>query len=325
MKPCKKIRLVDKNFNIIQYMNNEKNKLITKEQVENILNQFSTTKLQIKNLQYYQNAFVHESYYQSIQNDIINNNITNSTDLKFFYIPKESNERLEFLGDSALKLVIGKYLYDRFPNEREGFLTRIKIKLEKTNTLHCFAKKLNFKQYLLLSSQVENQTIINYSRGRNTPSFYEDAFEAFCGAILLDFDYYTLEKFIISIIERYVDFSELIYVNDNFKDSLQRLFQSKKIPLPCYKPVSNFNNHFIRIVLLEKTFCPLLNIDVNEFNQKSIQILKTYMKYNNEYDEYFDLLENYTIIGIGKEKKVIDAEQKCAKNCLLNLKINLNY
>lgn len=309
-------------------MNNTKNILITKPDVENILNKLSNSKLQIRNLEYYQLAFVHESYYQSIQNDIINNNLDNIKNFNNLYIPKESNERLEFLGDSVLKSIMGKYLYKRFPNEREGFLTRIKIKIEKTSTLHMFAKRLNFKKFLLLSPQIESSTIVNYNRGRNTPSFYEDSFEAFIGAILLDFEddgFKIAENFITCIIEEFVDFSNLIYTNDNFKDSLQRLFQNKKIPLPIYKTISTTDKIFVKILIIESNYINEFNLNLEKIKKTSLYILNMYKQKNEEYDELFNLLETHIIIGVGKDKKVINAEQKCAKNCLNNLNTSLNY
>lgn len=309
-------------------MNNTKNILITKLDVENILNKLSNSKLQIRNLEYYQLAFVHESYYQSIQNDIINNNLDNIKNFDNLYIPKESNERLEFLGDSVLKSIMGKYLYKRFPNEREGFLTRIKIKIEKTSTLHMFAKSLNFKKFLLLSPQIDSNTIINYNRGRNTPSFYEDSFEAFIGAILLDFDddgFKIAENFITCIIEEFVDFSNLIYTNDNFKDSLQRLFQNKKIPLPIYKTISTTDKIFTKILIMDCNYINEFKLNLEKIKKTSLDILNTYKEKNEEYNELFKLLETHMVIGVGKDKKVINAEQKCAKNCLNNLNTSLNY
>ncbi len=309
-------------------MNNTKNILISKSDAECILNNLSKSKLQISNLEYYQLAFIHESYYQSIQNDIINNNLGNIQNYDNLYIPKESNERLEFLGDSVLKSIMGKYLYMRFPNEREGFLTRMKIKIEKTSTLHMFAKRLNFKKFLMLSPQIESSTVINYNRGRNTPSFYEDSFEAFIGAIILDFGddgFKIAENFITHVIEEFVDFSDLIYTNDNFKDSLQRLFQNKKIPLPIYKTLTTSDKNFTKILVIDSSYCGEFKLDLEKIKKLSIDILNSYKTYNEEYDDLFKLLETHLIIGVGKDKKVVNAEQKCAKNCLNNLNTSLNY
>ena len=188
-------------------MDNQNNQLANREKIENILNYFenigdNNKKLKINNLEYYQRAFVHESYYQSVQNTVINK-FLDVEKTYLHYIPCESNERLEYLGDHILKAIMGKYLFTRFDQEREGFLTKLKIKIEKCSMLHQFGLTLGFKNLLLLSLQVENQTILDLDRGRNTPSYYEDAFEAFIGAIMLDFNergYIYAERFVISVI-----------------------------------------------------------------------------------------------------------------------------
>ena len=114
-------------------MDNSINKMITKNEVEDILNYFGNigdngSRLTINNLEHFQRAFVHESYYQSTQNAIVNNiQLTNPF---ITYIPCESNERLEYLGDHILKAILGRYLFERFDGEREGFLTKLKIKIE---------------------------------------------------------------------------------------------------------------------------------------------------------------------------------------------------
>jgi dsRNA-specific ribonuclease len=186
-------------------MENPNNCLITKKDVENILNYFGNigdndTYLNINNLEHYQNAFVHESYYQAVQYHFSKNE--KKEELQNCYLPKSSSERLEYLGDHILKSTLGRYLFERFGNEREGFLTKLKIKIEKCSMLHKIGVTLGFKKFLLLSLQVENQTILCIERGRNTPSFYEDAFEAFIGSILVDFgEKFNIEQTQFSILK----------------------------------------------------------------------------------------------------------------------------
>lgn len=318
-------------------MDNPINKLITKEEVENILNYFTNIgdncqRLTINNLEFFQRAFVHESYYQSVQNSIINNNF----EKKYInYIPIESNERLEYLGDHILKATMGRYLYERFSNEREGFLTKLKIKIEKCSMLHKFGVILGFKKFLLLSLQVENQTILDIDRGRNTPSYFEDVFEAFIGAIILDFEemgYIYADRFVRSVIENVIDFAELISKNDNFKDSLQRYYQSLKWKTPTYINL-NENNPLYR-----KVFTRILILNHDQFIQldQSVQekilmytkfILKEYKNTNpTVFKKLFDIQsDNQYIIGLGLGRKVVEAEQNCAKQSLLNLNLSLNY
>lgn len=333
-------------------MDNPSNRLITREEVENILNHFTNIGndkifLHINNLEHYQRAFVHESYFQAIQNTVLNqsemdkiDNIieketTKNQEKYINYVPIESNERLEYLGDHILKAILGRYLYMRFGDQREGFLTRLKIKLERCSMLHQVGVVLGFKKHLLLSLQVENQTILDIDRGRNTPSYYEDAFESFIGAIMEDFQemgYVYAERFVISVIENTVDFAEIISKNDNFKDSLQRFFQSHKWKTPNYYNLQEsgplYRKVFTRMLFLtQEQFDDLNPEQQNSIKEYSYTAIEEYK--NTNPDVFEKLMELITvkqyILGIGFGRKVVQAEQDCAKTSLLNLQLDLNY
>lgn len=327
-------------------MDNPNNRLITKDEVEHILNYFGNIGdnnefLKINNLEHYQQAFVHESYFQAVQyyyskindpnqkqDEIVNNNHP-------FYIPKGSSERLEYLGDHILKAVMGRYLFERFENEREGFLTKLKIKIEKCSMLHKIGITLGFKKFLLISLQIENQTILSLDRGRNTPNYYEDAFEAFIGSILVDFQergYVYADRFVRNVIENIIDFAELISKNDNFKDSLQRYFQSLKWKTPIYISLNEDGP------LYRKIFTRMLVFTKEQFNTMDAIIQDNIQKYTNsvllEYKTnnptiYLKLLDIYQsgnyILGIGFGRKVTQSEQECAKQCLEILNLDLNF
>lgn len=322
-------------------MDNPINTLISKDDIENILNYFgnignNNTKLAINNIESYRVAFTHESYYQSVLNFLNTKNESTNKSLYLNYIPKESSERLEYLGDHILKAIIGRYLYERFPNEREGFLTKLKIKIEKCSMLHKIGVILGFKKFILLSLQVENQTILDSHRGRNTPSYYEDSFEAFVGAILEDFGefgYIYAERFVRNVIEHIIDFSDLISRNDNFKDSIQRYFQSLKFKPPVYIDLTKegplYRIVFTRALTVSqeqfKIFDSLVQNNIITYNT---ELLKMYYKTNIEiYKKLSDLVtqSNMYIIGIGSGRKVIQAEQDCAKQSLKILNLSLNY
>lgn len=378
-------------------MDNQFNKLITKEQVENILNSFGNIGnngeyLKINDVEKYQLAFVHESYYMScVKNILHKNNAGSLNNIYLNYIPKHSNERLEYLGDHILKSIMGKYIYRRFGEEREGFLTKLKIKIEKCSSLHKIALTLGFKEFLLLSLQVENETILDIDRGRGTHSYFEDAFEAFIGSIVQDFEepedmgYIYAERFVINVIENIIDFSELISINDNFKDSLQRFFQSnetnsKKWKNPQYillheltelynqkvfvkcvlltetqlnqlslLQINNIKNYTTNIVqhykhknpILFEKIMNLLTENENTFHQTelekllnlsfeqniiSLQQLNKIKTLENKSDNYNENSNEIKyILGIAQGKKIILAEQEVAKQCLLNLDLDLDY
>lgn len=335
-------------------MENPNNRLITREQVEHILNYFENigdndTPLRINNLEHYQQAFVHESYYQAVQHYFTNaTNKMDKMDMRnakdamnvmsspeCIYIPKESSERLEYLGDHILKAVMGRYLYERFGNEREGFLTKLKIRIEKCSMLHKIGVTLGFKRYLLLSLQVENQSILDLNRGRNTPSHYEDAFEAFIGSILVDFGaagYIYADRFVRSVIENTIDFAELIANNDNFKDSVQRYFQSLKWATPKYVALNEHGPLYRKIFTRMLTFTPQQLSAMDPIVQDRIVrytnvVLEEYrLKNPTVFMRLYEIVSRGdSVLGIGFGRKVTDAEQECARQCLLNLNLHLNF
>src|SRR4051794_24210922 len=92
----------------------------------------------------------------------------------------QSNERLEFLGDSILSFVVSGYLYATYPQYDEGKLTNLRALLVNTKSLAMVAAKLNFGDNLLLSKGEEE------SKGRQNQSLLADCYEAFIGALFLD-------------------------------------------------------------------------------------------------------------------------------------------
>ena len=173
-----------------------------------------------KNLDHYLRAFVHKS---------INRNVKKATNQKVLEYMTESNERLELLGDSVLGLIVTNYLFDKFPNKAEGFLTRTKTKIVRREGCALFARKLNLGKYILTSDHIK----IN----KESDKILEDTFEAFVGAIYKDLGFKFAQAFIIRLIESHIDF-DVILVDNNYKDVLLRYSQSKGYPLPVYEEVT---------------------------------------------------------------------------------------
>lgn len=318
-------------------MNNSQNCLITKEVVESILNYYGpigddNEPLTVNNLVLYQKAFVHESYFIASKHGLSRNDVK----MQDLYLPDESNERLEFLGDNTLKYTMGHYLYERFPDEREGFMTKTKIKMEQTKMLHKFAKELNFSKYLLLSAEVEAQTILGPDLGRNTKKFYEDLFEAFIGSIVLDNGEKGVRyanRFGVNVIENTIDFSELLVTNDNFKDSLQKFYQKSKWNTPEYQELTSigpsYRRIFKRILWIKKEWLddPTFEVYIPKIKYYTEKRLEEYKLDKEVYTNLFQMYhaKNCWIIGVGSGRKVIDAEQECARESLLNLGISLDF
>ncbi|MDH3269115.1 MAG: ribonuclease III [Ignavibacteria bacterium] len=148
-----------------------------------------------------------------------------------------SNERLEFLGDSVLNLIIGEYLFNKFPNEEEGFLTKVRAKMVNRNALSLVAENLNLGDLLIISSNVPK------SITHNSKSILSDALEALIGAIYLDKGIETCKKFIqTKILEPALKNDEHL-IDENYKSQLLEYAQANKLAIPVYKIVSEEGPH----------------------------------------------------------------------------------
>lgn len=142
---------------------------------------------------------------------------------------KNSNERLEFLGDSVLSLLTSTELYSRFPHLPEGRLTSIRSNLVRTKTLADIAQKIKIGNYLLMSRGEEK------SGGRENPSLLANSIEAIIGAIYLDRGLPDAQKFLEEFLYPQInDLSQDKIIYD-FKSRLQEIIQEKKRFSPIYK------------------------------------------------------------------------------------------
>jgi ribonuclease III len=231
---------------------NKKNKLLTENDVYNIYSKvgFKNVReiIKINNLDLYQEAFVHSSY--SLKNnegiDISNkpNDIIDLFDNNY--------ENMEFLGDRCLDLAVAFYLYRMYPDTDQGFKTKIKTKIVRKEMLAKFATYLNFPKYLIISKHIEDKTNL----GRNNPRILEDVMESFLCAIFLDQNlnkiYYKDEikklkfirlkgpgweivnGFIENLLEKCIDFEELILNENNYKELLLQYYQKEFKITPNY-------------------------------------------------------------------------------------------
>jgi len=151
-------------------------------------------------------------------------------------IGSKNNERLEFLGDSILGMVISSELFNRFPNEKEGVLTRLRSSLVKGDTLSEIAIELNLGDFIKLGSGELK------SGGYRRASTLADAVEAIIGAVYLDSraesGIQQVEKIILSIFNTRLDNCEPGGVLKDPKTRLQEYLQSKNLQLPTYSVVS---------------------------------------------------------------------------------------
>lgn len=207
---------------------NPKNILVDARDVQLLLNTYDVTD-KINDIGIYRKAFVHKSYCTRKNDNFINGNVECPSDC--LPLQEESNERLEYLGDSILSKVVASYLFERYPDENEGFLTKMRTKLVNGKMLAHLSDIVGLKKYIILSKQIED------ADGRNSINILEDAFEAFIGAIYIDFKVdgdRVVSRWILSVIESNIDFADLIRHNTNHKDTLCKYFQQNYNYIPKF-------------------------------------------------------------------------------------------
>ena len=216
---------------IVERILNEKNIYITEHFVNGIFKHVNFDH-KVQNLANFQTAMVHSSYIESIVDNpksiakIIKDIEPIDTSLinKCIPLQKQSYERLEFLGDSILRHAIGKYLYNRYPTQDEGFLTTNRSKIENTNGLSKLSIRLGFHKYIIIDRHIEK------SNGRITfPKIVEDVFEAFIGALNLEVSDDRTREFVWKLIEQELDLAETIRTQNNYKDILMQYFHKVDI------------------------------------------------------------------------------------------------
>ena len=161
---------------------------------------------------------------------------------------KSNNERLEYLGDSILNSSISKYLYLKFPNQREGLLTRMRSFIVKGETLTKKANELKLNQYIEISKGTANLS------DHRKFSILEGSIESIIGAVFLDSDWNNVDNFIL---ELFANELSIIEANQEFRDSkteLQELLQSKKLKLPIYLTIESDSGFDCKLELQEGLF-----------------------------------------------------------------------
>lgn len=143
----------------------------------------------------------------------------------------ENNERLEFLGDAVLELVVTEYLYQNYPQKSEGELTNWRASLVNANMLSETAKDLNFNEFVLLSKGEEKET------GKSRQYILANAFEAFIGALYLDRGYKSCKEFIEKhLAARLPEIIEKRLFKDA-KSEFQEIAQEKAGITPTYRVI----------------------------------------------------------------------------------------
>lgn len=223
---------------------NEKNKLINKTFIENVLNKLGL-KHKVKSLENFQLAMIHKSYVKSIE---LNEKIIRvykeippiADELITKTLPLQDNsyESLEYLGDAVIHLILANYLYKRYDTKDPGFLTVLRTKIEKGETLSKLSKYLGFDEYAIIARNIE------LVGGRvNNKNIMEDIFEAFMGALSLETTFENCRLFLTNLIDERIDFAELINTSDNYKELLMQHYHKLGFKTtPTYKLIQMYED-----------------------------------------------------------------------------------
>lgn len=148
------------------------------------------------------------------------------------YKSYETYERLEFLGDAVLDLIVSEILYQKYPTEDEGFLTKIRAKLVKGDTLARIAGQMKIHTVLELGERAGGQNI------ELSKNILADVFESIIAAIYITYGYQFTFELTRRTFNEFIDFTSITNTVDNHKSVLMEFMQARKLPLPIYEVIS---------------------------------------------------------------------------------------
>ena len=232
---------------------NPVNTEITLNNVQSILKAYGVN-YEIDNIALYQRAFIHKSYTKrpALENALSDIKIADKPD-NCLALKTKSNERLEFVGDGVLELITKYYLYRRFPKADEGFMTEKKIAIVKNEHIGKLAFEMKLHKWFILSKHAEEKnTRVNFKK-------LGCLFEAFLAALFLDVNKLSIKDddkwfenvfatgpgfqmaqiFIENILEKHIDWTQLINTDDNYKNKLQVIIQKEFKVTPDYLELSH--------------------------------------------------------------------------------------
>jgi dsRNA-specific ribonuclease len=303
---------------------NPANVEITLNEVQCILTNYGLPPI-VNNMTLYRRAFIHNSYITNPNIEV--NNIaprpSNCLPLK-----SKSNERLEFLGDGVLECVTKYYMYRRYRNEDEGFMTVKKIAIVKNENIGKIALEMGLNKWLIMSKSAENQ-------GKRTNiKKLGCLFEAFIGALFLDFNKLSIHDedkwfdnlfvngpgfqmaqiFIENVFEKHIDWIALIQNDDNYKKILQLKIQKEFKLTQHYLEMDYTEEYGYRMGVY---LC--IGYNIHQMNKNdALHIMNNNLYSFTLIQEYLNQHEGkiFLFLGEGTSKNKKKAEQIACENVL---------
>ena len=220
---------------------NANNKVISTKVISDILKKYGN-KMQKPDL--YRQACIHKSYVNrpdlwAEQSQTGEPMVMAERPPNCLPLQEADNEEMEFVGDSILGCIIAVYLFQRYPGQGEGFLTRLRTQIVNNKMLGVIAMKLGFGPWLIISRHVEE-----FCDGRKNLRILGSMLEAWIGALYMTENeaspgngFRAAQEWLVNVLEEHVDLVSLIQENTNYKDQLLRWFQAQYHQTPRYKEV----------------------------------------------------------------------------------------
>jgi ribonuclease-3 len=142
-----------------------------------------------------------------------------------------SNERLEFLGDSVLNLVVAEYLFNRFPDAEEGDLTKLRSRLVNRKALAAYGKELHLVDFIMMSDSAA------HAGAKGSDTIIADTYEAVVAAIYIDGGFEQARKFVKRQVLSAVETGMVITTDENYKSRLLEYSQARGLGVPRYSTV----------------------------------------------------------------------------------------
>ncbi len=185
------------------------------------------------NLRLYEIAFIHRSASYTLPNG-----------------NKVNNERLEYLGDAILDAILSDFLFEKFPDASEGFLTKIRSKIVNRDVLN----------QLAVSMGIDKLLVSNVSFQHPTKNLFGDAFEALIGSVFLDKGFRKTKKlFLKKVLNKYLDLNLIVNTDNDFKSLVFEWAQKNKVNL-IFSCSEEYNSD-----LKKPIFTTILSINREEF------------------------------------------------------------
>lgn len=219
-------KMSEEKFYLLHVLN-EQNKWVNENFINNIFKQYDLDH-KVKSIEIYREALIHDSYLvENLMNQKYLRQIKDVTMIENMAeaipLQNKSYQRLEYYGDAVIHVAIAKYLYLRYPNEDEGFLTKIRTCLENGESGTMFCRCLGLNNYIIISRYME------FMNARvNNGKVLEDVFESFVGALATEISIDKCINFVINILEKEADITNMICYETNFKGKIMKICHKMK-------------------------------------------------------------------------------------------------